>query len=1494
MKFREKMKKFYYVGILLLMSMLAVGTVLAEEGDNTSYSLMIIKYISASGMSDEELEAVLKGEYVFEINAVAWKDGKEGEPEKPQTVTFGGPEFEWEKIEDGTYRAVAEISYSSAVKITVAELTDHVENAGDWDMTATECESRMYVPGKKTEIDISKEGGLIHIVKLGTVIVDDGEETWEEETWEEETWEETESAETVYFKITGPGSDGSDGSLAWSGSITVEAAVYSDGVLLDGLKPGHYEIEELKADGFKLQANREVKVAARDTGTVHINGESGKLTIVAPEGTDDHTHYYRIVGPNKDDIVPIKHEEEYTLENLNSGDYTVTEYTYSGQSGFTVKTSKTTDLTSKTVTKTWSNFEDGTLKLITAPSGGDALRIVVSDIVGPSQGATFRVMVKAQWEGTAERTQKTYAISNFKSTSSCIPSDRAIPGTQVSVGFKGSSGTESSNVTGATVKYILERYGTYSYTSDGADKTVTVDKQGMMGGTLEITKPADDSSAGADQVVYTFTVSDSKGNKVGELELKAGETGKLTKLAAGKYTVSEKEGKWSAQSKPFTLKVEDTQDATSAGASFTVNMLHAGSIKLHKSGSTADDGGRDYTFLVSGPNGYKEFVKLQAGMDLSLGGADLLPAGTYTVKAVDDAFTGFDLFFSDSSTVDVLRTEDSFSTIYFTNHYTKEEGSYRVVHEYYLKDSDGHYIWEGSSNVSTVRGLSLKDSDTYGAGNVTQLPVYDSKEYRYTEAAYGTVTALADLGIDSAADGIADETGGAVQPEEAGALSADSEGESGILSGGEEGESGALSAGTAGDSGILSDDEEGVPGSLPAGAEGTFGALSGGTEEASGNLSAGTEGTSEAPKALPEEANGTLGTSPAGTEGTPEALKASPEEVSGTSEMSPPGAEGMPAGTESTSQEMPAESSGQTEASPTGSGTPAEASCADGDNPSAAETVLSEQRTLSAVIPAGQEGSEGPEAESASRSGENMADGEAEPSGDAADGEEKQSEDAMNREEKQSEDAMNREVKQPEDAVNGGIVSAGTDHPPADDKESNADTPDDGILKDGSTQPEEAADVLERQALTGTKEARTGTPTQGYETNGIVSSGIGADPDGNGYQYSPDSAKGSVTATKDGEQIIILRYVREEEKPVPTKGSYKVVHEYYRKTVSGEEFEGRSRVTPVEGDLPLNSEMHYTVDGIDRVNIFSPRKGKIFLYANNGYNYGLLEGSTTFDGESGGEISGKENYRPDSSMQYVFATEAGSHVIILRYVRPEAAYNVVHEYYVRKPKEEGASEAAQTADAPIVQGRDGTREEESADDGPEEPGGEEIDADDADDKEQYEYVFEGRSAIEQIIASPNATYTEGDVNKAYRFRTQGGSTYAYQYYDYGYGVRDLTRYNEDDGKPGYGSDGEPKYEETQVEIVTAVEEGDQIIILRYYREEGAVPLPEEETPKSPEERADGSTLRILTTDGAETGDTDDLTLCTALAAVSLCGIALLTLHLFKGKKGKGGAPENSA
>ncbi len=319
-----------------------------------------------------------------------------------------------------------------------------------------------------------------------------------------------------------------------------------------------------------------------------------------------------------------------------------------------------------------------------------------------------------------------------------------------------------------------------------------------------------------------------------------------------------------------------------------------------------------------------------------------------------------------------------------------------------------------------------------------------------------------------------------------------------------------------------------------------------------------------------------------------------------------------------------------------------------------------------------------------------------------------------------------------------------------------------------------------------------------------------------------------VQATANGDHIIILRYYREEI-PVITTGSYKVIHVYYLRDKNGDTWEGTSDLRTVDvGQLDSESRKKtYTADNV--VKEPEPKNftvnGQHYTYTYDIPAYGKVTESDHKDDFTGEGNAGEGwIYTPDTKMREVYATEAGDQIIILRYYRevlPElpptvsiGSYNVVHEYYYREKgeeTEEGEDTVALTKNITVPLSISV----------PDSPAGPEAVLNATGNtsfkgtliqNDAYDYTFEGMQQIESFSGPLESHYTKDNVTEKPVYTPDSGTQTNYTYYNAGYG------YTTEDG-----------YYECVIDKnrASATTEGKDIIILRYIREGGTPPKPED-------------------------------------------------------------------
>lgn len=358
------------------------------------------------------------------------------------------------------------------------------------------------------------------------------------------------------------------------------------------------------------------------------------------------------------------------------------------------------------------------------------------------------------------------------------------------------------------------------------------------------------------------------------------------------------------------------------------------------------------------------------------------------------------------------------------------------------------------------------------------------------------------------------------------------------------------------------------------------------------------------------------------------------------------------------------------------------------------------------------------------------------------------------------------------------------------------------------------------------------------DPDGILSSGSGVDTQGNPMKYQVEPEKRHIGVTEEAEEIIVLRYYRNED--VARKCKYNVIHAYFMRDETGDHWEGVSAPIVVDNasfGVPY-STLTADPEAVKLVTKFQPADAdEPYEYIHdNRPQYGrLLEGDIGKDSVTGeildGYVSDNQHYEAYANWSAVMATETGDQIIILRYYREKKVvpghYHVVHEYYLRESRnasddvidspdidegetgEEIETQSLSEREYDNIEPGSGKSQRMDAGSG----GRNVIEADDIDPdfmgtlnlSDEYEYTFEGISEIDEITAPLESDHYANDVTRKPEFEE-----HSYTYLNEGYGIFPETP--EDEGWI-YLCNPDRKWAE-------ATETGNEIIILRYYRESG--------------------------------------------------------------------------
>ncbi|RKI63977.1 Cna B-type domain-containing protein, partial [bacterium 1xD42-67] len=210
----------------------------------------------------------------------------------------------------------------------------------------------------------------------------------------------------------------------------------------------------------------------------------------------------------------------------------------------------------------------------------------------------------------------------------------------------------------------------------------------------------------------------------------------------------------------FSLEVTypDAVAESTDGGKTTYKVTASGVTITKPQKGGIDDGGRGYSFVVTGPDGTEHVTTLKAGETKTVDG---LGTGIYTVEEVDTAHTAI---FRTPGNVVYANEIDVPTVVIINNYRPKEFGAYRVVHEYY-KNSVAAENLQGRSEIAVVADLPL-DGTAYVKEenpNAVEQPDFKGTTYKYDSVVYGTMEEGDRYSPDSTMTGVtATEDGGEI------------------------------------------------------------------------------------------------------------------------------------------------------------------------------------------------------------------------------------------------------------------------------------------------------------------------------------------------------------------------------------------------------------------------------------------------------------------------------------------------------------------------------------------------------------------------------------------------------------------------------------------------------------------------------------------------------------------------------------------------------------
>ena len=734
-KFR---KRIFGAGILFLMMILAIGTMVSfAEERSSSYHLTIKKVFSDETKNDPVASAeAQKMTYNFRVEGQVKKGGANEYESVVKTVKLPDADGNWE----------VDIPFDNAFKISVIEQTDDSEE-GEYDVIETACESSMHVGASQATVNISRDGGVIKITR-------------------------PEGVPTVTFRITGNPLH-TDKPFNFQAKEIIVAAGKTEE--LTGLPQGQYTITKLRsADGFSvLVGPRTLTVGEGETGTVHINSSDSKLLITAPAqvGSVPRTHYYHISGPDSRDII-LQSGETGTVEHLSEGTYSIkVSETYSGIKGYAVEFPETKSERKSGKYTVISTTTAGTRGWVAV--GGDYIDNLTYGPLYNKSGGIMSSTVKYKFRFGAINpddtskiqmwTMNAYAKGNEKDKPVSLAGKDSVKKPyekKLYIGTKEVSDSAAYAVGVSWIEYTVKETELSVTNPSTKGEKVTIDDRGWI-----MLSKADDPNDPQKMVTYYYTITDSngenitgftvtdeKGNPIDvptnedgtTVTLKAGQRVKINGLHDGNFYI--KETNKPVDPMEFDVTLEETKKSvTTPGGTIDIEIFDTRSVNISRPGDEKDDGSRLYTYNIYRVGDEKPVttIQLKSGESTTVQeqAGFMLPPGKYHIKAMDDEIVGFDVAFSESSSLvsDYINN----ATVTFTNHIGEVKASYHVIHEYYLKNDDDSYTLEGVSPVYTKNCDGNHDEKPgHYSTEIDQQEVHNGKTYTHIAVggdAYGKV-----------------------------------------------------------------------------------------------------------------------------------------------------------------------------------------------------------------------------------------------------------------------------------------------------------------------------------------------------------------------------------------------------------------------------------------------------------------------------------------------------------------------------------------------------------------------------------------------------------------------------------------------------------------------------------------------------------------------------------------------------------------------------------
>lgn len=767
MNVKSKGKRIFGGCLLLMMAVLTICTVAfaTVTRSNDSYSLVIQKLFKVeeiqedSPKEDSPNKAVLaqaqEKTYTFKIEGTVRGENGENIPYSEEITLSAKDDADPE--EPGWQSKP--IVFGQPYKVTVTEITDNIEievNDKYYNLSDSYTNAVIPVNSRTYEMELKNNS----VITVSRPELEQGESDpgplWYHVTSRPEEGHHADDFESL------------DMTFSLEAGKTKKIERLPSG---DMLCAGMYTIEQIAAPaGYQVQmGTRTETVTAGEAGRFYINGIPGRLSLTAG-GTkgDGATHYYTIdrteTEQGDDSVfvartVSVASGEKYVLDNLPKGGYTVKEYSLAGEANteFSLLMPQTTQKSRTATSSAPQSTAPDVFKTFSLTKGTTYFKL---NSFGPLYDSKKNTINNASivyeldygW-GNAEGRIAYVSVSGgpFKAIIKPYPingAERYPDPNALKIGFR------TRNVSDSTAQFIgvawteyfeKEELKTFEEAGKQYKDGITLDKRGWLTITAPAAKEGDDTS----QIVYYYTLRNSKNQLITlsegatdkdgtTVKLAAGQSIKITGLAAGSYKITE-DVDW--ENVGFTMEISGNPfGTTETGKEIQVQIggkrditISKPALGIHPDGS-ADD--RVYIFVVEGPNNVEKRVEVKAGESETV---TLPGAGKYTVRPQNDTLEEYHLGYTDSGAI-YGTVSGSMSTITFTNVLRQGAYGYRYVHEYYVKDSDGIYTYEGNSQITTRRGR--RGGERYQAGQITKVTNFRDNPYKHFSDGYGRVDGI--------------------------------------------------------------------------------------------------------------------------------------------------------------------------------------------------------------------------------------------------------------------------------------------------------------------------------------------------------------------------------------------------------------------------------------------------------------------------------------------------------------------------------------------------------------------------------------------------------------------------------------------------------------------------------------------------------------------------------------------------------------------------------